>query len=306
MGTKLHGVHKLVTSLMKNESYGIVRKGSKNHPESWEIFQNIFPKTNFRIWFNHFRKDSMDRFHQQYNRELVRNTILKHEEIFRQQVHELHRLYRVQKSLMAELSGKSTNFHSISDVSNKAITDSTARFRCSTSTSETSHSSHLSNTHHSTPVQASEYSSMQQYNTIRPGLNSLCELRTYCEDPHRTNKCFSKKCFDLEQPAKEYVSTEVELTEKDQTTFSKKHLREKISTEVSEGESDIELTLSIGGLCEDHSTSKHQLQMGKESRCSKMIRPERGEERNEMSSGHNEEGSQRPPWLFQSLSLNPT
>lgn len=86
MGTKLHGVHKLVTSLMKNESYGIVRKGSKNHPESWEIFQNIFPKTNFRIWFNHFRKDSMDRFHQQYNRELVRNTILKHEEIFRQQV----------------------------------------------------------------------------------------------------------------------------------------------------------------------------------------------------------------------------
>lgn len=86
MGTKLHGVHKLVISLMKNESYGIVRKGSKNHPEPWEIFQNIFPKTNFRIWFKHSRKDSMDRSHQQYNRELVRNTILKHEEIFRQQV----------------------------------------------------------------------------------------------------------------------------------------------------------------------------------------------------------------------------
>lgn len=93
MGTKLHGVRKLVTSLMKNESHGIVTKGSKNHPESWEIFQNFFPKTVFQIWFNRFRKDSMDGFHQQYNRELVRNTILKHEEIFRQQVIQIAVIY---------------------------------------------------------------------------------------------------------------------------------------------------------------------------------------------------------------------
>jgi hypothetical protein len=40
--------------------------------------------------------------------ELLKMAMLRHEETFRQQVHELHRLYRVQKQLMGGLSGPSS------------------------------------------------------------------------------------------------------------------------------------------------------------------------------------------------------
>ncbi|KAG6497778.1 uncharacterized protein LOC121990589 [Zingiber officinale] len=59
----------------------------------------------------------------------LRNTMLRHEEIFRQQVHELHRLYRVQKMLMTEL-GKTRLGHT-----------RTRNFSSAASTLETSHSS---------------------------------------------------------------------------------------------------------------------------------------------------------------------
>ncbi|KAJ0985091.1 hypothetical protein J5N97_003447 [Dioscorea zingiberensis] len=45
----------------------------------------------------------MDRQSEQSCKSYVKNIVLKHEEIFKQQVIELHRLYRVQKTLMAEL-----------------------------------------------------------------------------------------------------------------------------------------------------------------------------------------------------------
>ncbi|KAJ8459251.1 hypothetical protein OPV22_032177 [Ensete ventricosum] len=45
----------------------------------------------------------MERLAECDRREAVRNTMLKHEEIFKQQVYELHRLYRDQKLRMAEL-----------------------------------------------------------------------------------------------------------------------------------------------------------------------------------------------------------
>uniref|UniRef100_A0ACD5X4Z5 Uncharacterized protein n=1 Tax=Avena sativa TaxID=4498 RepID=A0ACD5X4Z5_AVESA len=41
---------------------------------------------------------------QQCEMELVKAAMLKHEETFRQQVHDLHRLYRVQKQLMSDLT----------------------------------------------------------------------------------------------------------------------------------------------------------------------------------------------------------
>ncbi|CAD5194761.1 uncharacterized protein LOC135613620 [Musa acuminata AAA Group] len=42
----------------------------------------------------------MERFLRKYDKECMKMMMLKHEETFRQQVHELHRLYRVQKLLM--------------------------------------------------------------------------------------------------------------------------------------------------------------------------------------------------------------
>ncbi|KAJ0965626.1 hypothetical protein J5N97_026764 [Dioscorea zingiberensis] len=60
----------------------------------------------FRTAFNQLQ-DSMDRSLEQHNsKESMKNMILKHEELFKHQVCELHRLYRVQKMLMRELLNK--------------------------------------------------------------------------------------------------------------------------------------------------------------------------------------------------------
>ncbi|KAH7671724.1 hypothetical protein IHE45_09G006800 [Dioscorea alata] len=48
----------------------------------------------------------MDRFLEQYNREYVKKVMINQQEIFKQQVRELHRLYKVQKMLMIETNYK--------------------------------------------------------------------------------------------------------------------------------------------------------------------------------------------------------
>ncbi|KAJ0962257.1 hypothetical protein J5N97_030085 [Dioscorea zingiberensis] len=68
---------------------------------------------------------------RQHDRQYLRKVMMKHEEVFKHQVRELHRLYKVQKILMAELSSKKMKIRSITNAS--------------ASTSETSHSSNLSN-----------------------------------------------------------------------------------------------------------------------------------------------------------------
>uniref|UniRef100_J3LT32 Uncharacterized protein n=1 Tax=Oryza brachyantha TaxID=4533 RepID=J3LT32_ORYBR len=45
----------------------------------------------------------MEQVFQHYDKDTLKMAMLKHEETFRQQVHELHRLYRIQKLLMRDL-----------------------------------------------------------------------------------------------------------------------------------------------------------------------------------------------------------
>ncbi|KAH9313942.1 hypothetical protein KI387_022569, partial [Taxus chinensis] len=52
-----------------------------------------------------FKQDTMERCSEQ-DKEILKQTMLKHEEIFRSQVRELHRLYEVQKILMDDLRRK--------------------------------------------------------------------------------------------------------------------------------------------------------------------------------------------------------
>ncbi|KAG8049085.1 hypothetical protein GUJ93_ZPchr0009g276 [Zizania palustris] len=46
----------------------------------------------------------MDKVVRQCDMEVMKMAMLKHEETFRQQVHELHRLYRIQRQLMSDLT----------------------------------------------------------------------------------------------------------------------------------------------------------------------------------------------------------
>ncbi|PKA65422.1 hypothetical protein AXF42_Ash005756 [Apostasia shenzhenica] len=77
----------------------------------------------------------MDGSVEQRSTESIKITMLQHEQVFKQQVHELHRLYEVQKKLMAELRSRDMK------VSSLLAKD---KLQSSTSTSETSHSCHFS------------------------------------------------------------------------------------------------------------------------------------------------------------------
>lgn len=227
---------------------------------------------------------------------------------------DLHRLYTVQKIRMAEIRTKQEKLQSPTIATSIGFADTRARFRGSTSTSETSHSSHVSSTHQSAAHLNSEYSSQHHYHT-RVGPSSQ-ELSIFSEDPLR-----ARKGFDLRQVAEEYTFIEDRRTQ-DQTTNLGKHLKEKIETEGSdlgtEDESDVELTLSIG--CgTDMKRSKHSLCLNNETSCSNSTpsdtkplllsttsRPQGAEECGDHSTGFDRESLQTPPWLFQALDLNKT
>ncbi|GAB4853556.1 hypothetical protein Ancab_017747 [Ancistrocladus abbreviatus] len=52
-------------------------------------------------------RDLMDRVLDQHNQEIIKKTMQTHEEVFKQQVRELHRLYSIQRMLMEELKKES-------------------------------------------------------------------------------------------------------------------------------------------------------------------------------------------------------
>jgi len=159
--------------------------------------------------------------------------------------------------LMAELKTSEAPLHSC------AIPDAKNKYWSSTSTSETSHSSYVSNRHHAAPQIKSEYNSLHQHNMLS-------------EEPSARDKG-----FDLECPAK------------GEATIS--HVKSKELS--ADEECDVELTLSIG--C---SSSKKQPKnwLHSEPISNTGARAERGEECSERES------LQRPPWLFQAMSLNRT
>eukprot|EP01018_Ginkgo_biloba_P037375 Gb_30023 [translate_table: standard] len=60
-----------------------------------------------------FKQNTMEGY-AEYDKEFLKQTMLKHEEIFRGQVRELHRLYKVQKLLMDDLKRKDLNTSTLS------------------------------------------------------------------------------------------------------------------------------------------------------------------------------------------------
>ncbi|XP_042413128.1 uncharacterized protein LOC122002126 [Zingiber officinale] len=71
---------------------------------------------------------SMDGFHKHCGKDRVRNTMMKQEEDFRFQVHELHRLYRVQRTLMDELERSSKMKRQFDRNPNARASDSALNF----------------------------------------------------------------------------------------------------------------------------------------------------------------------------------
>lgn len=267
MGLKLQPSCNLLTTLLKNNR---------------DAGPLIFTSQDTRIDLNNrLRKlvsltgleqvqGSMDRLLEQNNRECVRNTMMRQEEIFKQQVYELHRLYRVQKLLMSELRTKEAQLHSHATATMpRAVIDAKNKYWSSTSTSDTSHSSYISNRHHTAPQLKSEYNSLHQHSTLA--------------EPTR------HKGFNLEGPAEQ------------KATVSHVQSKELWADE----DCDVDLSLSIG-CSSSKKKPKNRLHPEPTSGTMQLLlsntgsRQERGEECSERES------LQRPPWLFQAMSLNKT
>ncbi|XP_042498694.1 uncharacterized protein LOC122077028 [Macadamia integrifolia] len=163
-----------------------------------------------------------------YEKEMMKQTMLKHEAIFRGQVHELHRLYKIQRDLMDELKRKEVNKYMIS------VGPSQSSLFPSQMPSEV--------------VQK-----MWQNPTVRPSVSGAENMQSTfssvkeckrqvgpvpAQNGGSSNECkFPRRMIDLQLPADEYIdSEEGEPTEE-----------EKLSNHRVAPESNVKLCLGNGG-----------------------------------------------------------
>ncbi|KAG5536528.1 hypothetical protein RHGRI_024081 [Rhododendron griersonianum] len=151
-----------------------------------KILNNVHPHNVFSPL------PSIDQF-SVYEKEVLRQTILQHESIFRDQVRELHQLYRRQRELMDEIKRRmlsDRNLHSdsiafVPKISSEAVHG----------TSQNPSLPWVNPTASRLPVSSAEnFWSTSSFSEL---------LRSKCEKP-------KKKMFDLELPAEEYIDSEEE------------------------------------------------------------------------------------------------
>ncbi|XP_030456502.1 uncharacterized protein LOC115677465 [Syzygium oleosum] len=213
MGTKLqYAINPLAVASPSSHIFSFHRVDERDYFENRELKESI---RNTGV--NKFI-DPMDQVADKDNIESIRKTIQMHEDIFKQQVQELHRLYSVQKMLMSELK--------------KEIEQN--RIRNTMRSSETNYVVNW-------PQQTSQPSSSRPFH-----------LQSLSNDPS-SNERSSISCveairrprgFDLESPAKENSNIDEELPG---PSFSNPRKNEGTSIEGSDEETEVELTLSIGG-----------------------------------------------------------
>ncbi|KAL5677657.1 hypothetical protein ACJX0J_013788, partial [Zea mays] len=97
---------------------------------------------------------------KQDSKDSIRRTIMEHDKVFRQQVHELHRLYHVQKTLMVECD--SHRYQSRAEGTHKVVQGSRSNLKCSPSTSGTNQSALLGNAQYPAPQQVHEDFSLHE------------------------------------------------------------------------------------------------------------------------------------------------
>ncbi|KAL5769179.1 hypothetical protein ACOSQ2_015962 [Xanthoceras sorbifolium] len=216
MGTKIeYAIDPLASAIPNGNSFTV------HGLYDWQFFQTReeLKKIQTRNWLEIDFSYSMDRTLEKYNSESIKKTMQIHEDIFRHQVKELHRLYSVQKTLMAELKKQ----HKQNQVWSNSMTNS-----------DINHSQKLIK---------------QNYATTQTTSGYVVKFQNVSDDPssrERSGSCsgetirFTPRSFDLERPA----------MDEDQAGPSSRipPISNKImSTDGSDHEdSEVELTLSIG------------------------------------------------------------
>ncbi|KAG0468678.1 hypothetical protein HPP92_018006 [Vanilla planifolia] len=119
----------------------------------------------------------MENFAEVCHRESIKKTIIKHEEVFKKQVNELHRLYKVQKKLMWEMRVKEMKNMRPLQLTSKAHN---VENKDTTETSRSSYGS-VRNTSESTPVHRC---------SAMAAVRIAHELSNYSEGPSKVSDGF--------------------------------------------------------------------------------------------------------------------
>lgn len=132
MGTKLQYATNVLAATPNTSSIFPIQLDECNYLQHRSIKEKVL-ETSTSAGLGKIQ-DSMDRVLEQCSIESIRKTMLMHENIFKQQVRELHRLYRVQKMLMNELKNEAnrTKFWSPTtcfDINKSVSTPSTCGYR---------------------------------------------------------------------------------------------------------------------------------------------------------------------------------
>ncbi|XP_074586614.1 uncharacterized protein LOC141842303 [Curcuma longa] len=199
MDLKLHTLNNLFNTLKRSNNFAVTTGAKTSDSDALNQL-----------------KFSMKKHVECHDSDSVRNTMLKHEEIFREQVCELHRLYQVQKMLMVELVNKEEELNSLPSEATEAVAETKIRIWSSASTSEI--------------TQSSRVSYVNQPAACRTRTNLLSRELSFCS--HNQSSSAHIMGFDFKQPVQENTCT----GERDTT-----QLQESWSDDGSE----IDLTLSI-------------------------------------------------------------
>ncbi|XP_029129275.1 uncharacterized protein LOC109808321 [Cajanus cajan] len=145
-----------------------------------------------------------------YNKELLKQTILKHEAIFRDQIHELHRIYQKQRELMDEIKRIELHKHSLRL---ETPSSSSSLYYSQSLPWLTSQSSVINAEGNQLPLASVQERSRQLCPTHASAPTSIKES---LKDPKLSVSTFrkvGKKLLDLQLPADEYIDSEGESCE---------------------------------------------------------------------------------------------
>ncbi|KAF9680539.1 hypothetical protein SADUNF_Sadunf06G0131900 [Salix dunnii] len=238
---------------------------------------------------------SMDRMPEKHNKDFIKKTMQLHDDIFKLQVRELHRLYSVQKMLMDEMNKNETK----------------------------------QNRKNWSPITSSYINYSQFANRPKSTAQTTCgysfHVQSQRDDPssrQRSGSCSDEterltRGIDLERPAEEDISTGVGAVNVNQAGPSTCEPQMKIvkwkgktNIDGSDEDSEAELTLSIGGITTSKKISENYQTLELDSPAS--FKSERAEDCStpttpmSSSSATCDQERKRPHWLFQSLSINRT
>ncbi|XP_010258910.1 PREDICTED: uncharacterized protein LOC104598504 [Nelumbo nucifera] len=149
-----------------------------------------------------------------YDKEVLKQTMLMHESIFRKQVYELHRLYKIQKSLMDELRMKELHKYTL-----PVETTQSSLFSSQLSSEDAQKTRHipslpLVNSACSKPSVCDSEKTQPPFSFRKENGIHTCPAPTQKGSSSKdklsesSSKKFPRKMFDLQLPADEYIDSE--------------------------------------------------------------------------------------------------